>query len=286
MGAYRLLVNVTAEHDYFSGQLCKALEFVPSESCAVLLRRAGLLLKSSESGIAVYFDEEKINILRLHAEDDLVLTFKVFSKDNNFFRYTAPGAPPDDAILFFDTQQVTRDAADKQMLHPDAYATADAWLKLTTDPLPAILERKDYLVKPVFIVRVCITAGAEGLCSDKLDAAARKFYIRFTTNQTYWKYYILGDLSKRNVFIADLDNVLQFENLGNTLLPGNREAVQLLSSKAIPLHEQPNHRLQLKELTGMGDRILVKRLPNASVEQIHAEMISDKLASVSEIYIN
>ncbi|MER0215862.1 MAG: hypothetical protein DU481_06645 [Nitrosomonas sp.] len=286
MGAYRLLVNVTVEHAYFSGQHCKTLEFIPSESCAVLLRRAGLLLKSSESGIAVYFDEEKINILRLHAEDDLVLTFKVFSKDNNFFRYTAPGAPPDDSILFFDTQQVTRDAADKQLLHPDAYAAADAWLKLTADPLPDILERKDYLVKPVFIVRVCITAGAEGLCSDKLDAAARKFYIRFNTNQTYWKYYILGDLSKRNVFITDLDNALQFENLGNVTLPGNRTAIQLLSSKAIPLHELPDQRLQLKESTGTGDRVLVKRLPNASVEQVHAEMISDKIASVSEIYIN
>ena len=286
MGAYRILVNVTVEHAYFSGQHCKNLEFIPSESCAVLLRRAGLLLKSSESGIAVYFDEEKINILRLHAEDDLVLTFKVFSKDNNFFRYTAPGAPPDDAILFFDTQQVTRDAADKQLLHPDAYAAADTWLKLTADPLPAILERKDYLVKPVFIVRVCITAGAEGLCSDKLDDAARKFYIRFTTNQTYWKYYILGDLSKRNVYIADLDNTLQFENLGNVTLPGNRTAIQLLSSKAISLHELPDQRLQLKESTGTGDRVLVKRLPNASVEQVHAEMISDKIASVSEIYIN
>ena len=286
MGTYRLLANVTVEHVYFSGQHCKNLEFIPSESCAVLLRRAGLLLKSSESGIAVYFDEEKIDILRLHAEDDLVLAFKVFSKDSNFFRYTAPGAPPDDSILFFDTQQVTRNAADKQMLHPDAYAAADAWLKLTDDPLPAILERKDYLVKPVFIVQLCITAGAQGLCSDKLDAAARKFYIRFTTNQTYWKYYILGDLSKPNVFIADLDNTLQFENLGNVTLPGNRNAIQLLSSKAIPLYELPDQRLQLKESIGTGDRVLVKRLPNASVEQVHGEMLGGAIENVSEIYIN
>ena len=286
MGTYRLLANVTVEHAYFSGQHCKNLEFIPSESCAVLLRRAGLLLKSSESGIAVYFDEEKIDILRLHAEDDLVLAFKVFSKDSNFFRYTAPGAPPDDSILFFDTQQVTRNAADKQMLHPDAYAAADAWLKLTDDPLPAILERKDYLVKPVFIVQLCITAGAQGLCSDKLDAAARKFYIRFTTNQTYSKYYILGDLSKRNVFIADLDNTLQFENLGNVTLPGNRNAIQLLSSKAIPLYELPDQRLQLKESIGTGDRVLVKRLPNASVEQVHGEMLGGAIENVSEIYIN
>lgn len=286
MGAYRLLANVTVEHAYFSGQNCRALEFTPSESCSALLKRAGLLLKSSESGVAVYFDEEKIDILRLHAEDGLILTFKVFSKDHNFFRYTAPGAPPDNAVLFFDTQHVTPNAAGKQMLHPDPDVTAAAWLELTADPLPEILDRKDYLVKPVFIVQLRITAGAQGLCSEKLDAAARKFYIRFTTNQTYWKYYILGDLSKRNVYIADLDNALQFENLGNVSLPGNRTAIQLLSSKAIPMHELPDQRLQLKESTGTGDRILVKRLPNASVEQMHGDLMAGKIEQVSEIYIN
>lgn len=286
MGAYRLLVNVTAEHAYFSGQLCKNLEFVPSESCTVLLRKAGLLLKSSESGIAVYFDEEKINILRLHAEDNLTLNFKVFSKDSDFFRYTAPGAPPENAVLFFNNQQITLDATGKQMLHPGAGVTESAWLDMTAAPIQEILDRKDYFVKPVFVLQLFITAGAQGLCSEKLDAAARKFHIRFAANQTFWKYYILGDLTKRNVYIADLDNAIQFENLGNILLPGNREAVQLLSSKAIPLHEQPNQRLQLKESTGMGDRILVKRLPNASVDQVHGDLMAGKIEQVSEIYIS
>lgn len=286
MGAYRLLASVTVEHAYFAEKNCKMLEFVPAEFCATKLRNAGLLVKSSQSGVAIYFDAEKIDILRLHAEDNLTLAFKVFSKDGNFFRYTSPGAPPDDTILFFSNQQITRDAAGKQMLHPDPSVTASAWMELTADPLPGILERKDYFVKPVFILQLSITAGAQGLCSDKLDAAARRFYIRFAANRTFWKYYILGDLCKRNVYIADLDNALQFENLGNILLPGNREAVQLQSSKAIPLHEQPDQRLQLKESTGTGDRILIKRLPNARVDQVHGETISDNRENISEIYIS
>lgn len=286
MGAYRLLVSVAVEHAYFAEKNCKILEFVPAEFCATKLRNAGLLVKSSQSGVAIYFDEEKIDILRLHAEDNLTLAFKVFSKDGNFFRYTSPGAPPDDAILFFSNQQITRDAAGKQMLHPDPSVTASAWMELTADPLPGILERKDYFVKPVFILQLSITAGAHGLCSDKLDAEARRFYICFATGQTFWKYYILGDLSKRNVYIADLDNAIQFENLGNILLPGNREAIQLQSSKAIPLHEQPGQRLQLKESTGTGDRILIKRLPNARVDQVHGEVLGGAMENVSEIYIN
>ena len=286
MGAYRLLVNVTVEHAYFLGQNCRTLDFVPAGACSVLLRKAGLLLRASESGVAVYFDEEKIDILRLHAQDGLILTFKVFSKDRNFLRYTAPGAPPENALLFFSNQQITRDAAAKQMLHSDPDVTAVSWLELTADPLPEILDRKDYLVKPVFILQLHISAGAQGLCSDELDAAARRFYIHFTTNETHWKYYILGDLSKRNVYIADLDNALRFQNLGNVTLPGNRTALQLLSSEAIPMHELPDRRLQLKESTGTGDRVLIKRLPTASVEQVHAEVAGDAMKNISEIYIN
>lgn len=286
MGTYRPLVSVTVEHAYFPEKNCKALEFIPTESCLALLKRAGLLLKSSDSGVAVYFDEEKINILRLHVEDELTLTFKVFSKDSNFFRYTAPGAPPDNKILFFNNQQVTRDAADKQLLHAGTDAAESAWMDMSATPLQEILDRKDYLVKPAFIVQMLITAGEQGLSSEKLDASARKFYIRFTTNQTYWKYYILGELSKRNVFITDLDNTVQFENLGNILLPGNREAIQLQSSSVIPMREQPYQRLQLKESTSMGDRILVKRLPNASVDQVHGDMMAGKIEQVSEIYIS
>lgn len=98
MGTYRPLLNVTVEHAYFSGR-CKALEFIPAESCIALLHNAGLLLKSSESGIAVYFDAGWIALLHLHAAGHPVLTFKVFSKDPDFFRYTAPGAPPDNAMF-------------------------------------------------------------------------------------------------------------------------------------------------------------------------------------------
>ena len=202
MGTYRPLLSVTVEHAYFLGSNCKTLEFVPANSSTELLRKAGLLLKSSESGVAIYYDEEKIDILRLHAEDRFALVFKVFSKDSNFFRYTTPGAPPDNAVLFLNNQHITQDAMGKQMLHSEPEVTEQAWVDMKAGSLQEILDRKDYLVKPVFILQVMITAGKQGLCSENLDAAARKFYIRFTTNQTFWKYYILGDLSKRNVYIA------------------------------------------------------------------------------------
>jgi hypothetical protein len=52
------------------------------------------------------------------------------------------------------------------------------------------------------------------------------------------------------------------------------------------LHEQPDQRLQLKESTGTGERILVKRLPNARVDQVHGIVLGGAMENVSEIYIN
>lgn len=286
MGAYRPLLSVSVEHAYFQEHICKTLEFIPAEPSVAMLKKTGLLIKSSESGISVFYEDDKMNILRLHAEDDLSLVFKVFSKDPNFFRYTIPGARSDNNLLFFNNQPITLDPTGKQMLHSDPTVTDNALIDSNAGQLEGMLDRKDYLVKPAFIVQMSITADAQGLCSEKLDAAARKFYIRFTANQSFWKYYISGDLSKRNVYIADLDNAMQFNNAGNILLPGHREATLLQSSVAIPMQEQHHHRLQLRESGSMGDKVLIKRLPNANVNQIYREMMNGQMENVSEIYIS
>ncbi len=286
MGTYRSLLSVTVEHTYFLENICKTLEFIPAEPSVAKLKKTGLLIKSSESGVSVFYEDDKMNILRLHAEDDLSLVFKVFSKDPNFFRYTIPGARTDSNLLFFNNQPITLDPTGKQMLHSDPNVTDKALIDSNAGQLEGMLNRKDYLVKPAFIVQMHITADARGLCSEELDAAARKFYIRFTTNQSFWKYYISGDLSKRNVYIADLDNAVQFNNAGNILLPGHREAILLQSSVAIPMQEQHHHRLQLRESGNMGDKVLIKRLPHANVNQMYGEVMNGQMENVSEIYIS
>jgi hypothetical protein len=48
----------------------------------------------------------------------------------------------------------------------------------------------------------------------------------------------------------------------------------------------PSQRFQLRENGAMGEKVLIKRLPNASVGQIHKEMIKQDAVLVSEMYIN
>jgi len=119
MDAYHLLFSTPVEHVYFSDHICKTLEFIPIGSAVATLNKAGLLVKSFESGISVFYDEDFMNRLRLHAEDGLLLIFEVFSKDPNFFRYTIPAAQTDTSIPFLSNQQVTVDVTDKRMLHSD-----------------------------------------------------------------------------------------------------------------------------------------------------------------------
>jgi hypothetical protein len=286
MGAYQSLFSITVEHAYFADIACKSLEFVPTDATNALLHKTGFILKSSESSIAVFYEDDKMDILRLHAEDRLALTFKVFPKDPYFLRYTIPTIQKDDRVLFFSNQQVAWDAVGKQMLHKDHYVSEQAFVAMGCEQLDNVFDRKDYLVKPSFIVQVLITAEDTGLCSENLDAALRNYYIRFSTNQAFWKYYILGDLSKRQLYIADLDNEIQFENVGNITLPGSREAIMLQSSVAIHMQEQHNHRFQLRESGSMGDKVLIKRMPNASINHMNGEMVAGRMENISEIYVN
>lgn len=288
MGAYQSLFNFAIEHTYFTDLVCKSLNFIPTDLSAALLKKAGLLLKPSENGISVFYEENKKDILRLHAEDaedGLKLQFKVFSKDPYFLTYTTPAAKADDSVLYFSNKQLTQDEAGRQRLHSDGYVSETAYQKMTSAELSGVLSQKDYLVKPNLIVQIVITAD-DPIFRGTPDAAAKRYYIRFNTHLTFWKYYILGELVKRQIYIADLDNEIKFEDIGNVMLPGHRKAVMLQSSSAMPMQETHSQRFQLREHGDMGDRVLIKRMPNACISSMDGKIVDGKIEAISEIYIN
>ncbi len=286
MGAYRPLFNVSIEHTYFADLSCKSLEFVPTHSSTSLLNRAGLLLKPSKSGISVFCEEDKMDILRLHAEDGFVLAFKVFSKDPYFSSYTLPSAENNNMILCFSNQQITKDSEGRQRLHRDAYASELDYQDMASAYLSDIFEPKDYLVKPHFVIQIRVTADELGLCSETLDETERNFNICYATNQTFWKYYILGDLAKRKIYIVDLDDEIEFDELSDASLPGRHQGKVLQSSSAIPMQEVSGQRFQLRETGSIGDKVLIKRMPNACVSRTDGTVVNGKIEIISEIYIN
>ena len=147
------------------------------------------------------------------------------------------------------------------------------------------LDPRDYHVHPCFIINMTVTGDDVLLSPQPLDGQ-RRFHISFASSASFWKYYLMDELAKRSLYIADQDNGIEFEDVGLTSLPENRSARMLRSKQAIPMNERPGQRLQLRENTSTRDTLLIKRLPNASISQIHAEAVDGKLENISEIYIH
>lgn len=286
MGAYRPLFDVSIEHEYFADLSCKFLEFVPTRSSTLLLNKAGLLLRPSKNRISIFYEEDKMDRLRLHAEDEFLLEFKVFSKDPYFSSYTIPSAKNDAKILCFNNKKITKDSAGKQRLHSKPYVSELDYQDMSATQLNDIFEPKDYLVKPNFVIQIWLTADERGLCSEALDKAERNFYICCAANKTFWKYYILGDLAEKEIYIVDLDNEIEFAEIEDDSLPEQHSGKVLQSSSAIPMREMTGQRFQLREVGNIGDKVLIKRMPNACVSRTDGKMVKGKMEIISEIYIN
>ncbi|SFC53117.1 hypothetical protein [Massilia yuzhufengensis] len=152
--SYGLIFRVSFGHAFFADGTLRALRIVPVPACHDMLRRAGLLLRAQEDGIAAYGDAKAVQRLRLHIAEagaSLRMGFQVFLTDPLFFEYTAP-AWPKGKLLFLDTSRAFPDAAGRQRLH----ATSSV-------PVSAFLDRDHADLAPIFGKHVLAPAPAMAL---------------------------------------------------------------------------------------------------------------------------
>jgi hypothetical protein len=289
MGSYLPLFSVEVKHTYFSGGLCAGLDFVPIPESRLFIEKTGLLIRHTQNGVRIFFDQNSSEALRLFASDPdepLRFVFKVFNRQRFFRAYTELKSPEEDAILYFDNHGGKIDSTNRLRLHAAEYVTAREFELLDSPKIAGILSRKDRLLKPEFIVSIWF--GEKEIRT--LDAASKttyqKYYLKFQARETFWKYYLLGSMTKKKSYVTDLDNETDFEDTGETALPGNRIALTFRSKKRIPLREESEFRFQLKEKDPNGGKVLIKRLPVASAIQFYREVIDGNEAIVSEIFIN
>lgn len=282
------MMGIAVEHRFFPGGLCRVADFVPTQKTCSAMKKAGLLIKDMPNGIRAFYDEDKLDSLMLYVADPdepLFLGFKVFSKDACFMNYTHPPTYSEDSILCFDNLNAKNEAAGDIMLHDEEYVSEADFRKLDLFPFN-LLNARDKLIRPAFVVNIRI-GMQEGGPADKRGAPAfRNYTIRFRARETFWKYYLLGDMTKRKSYIYDRNNGTGFELIGEETLSDNRTAVIFRSTEAIPLREKSECHFQLKEQGAGGGKVLIKRLPVASACHIFREVINGKEAAVSEMYIN
>lgn len=284
MSRYLPLATVAVEHQYFAGSGGPALDFIPTAETAGLINRLGLLVRNSPRVLNIFYDESRLDALRLQTRkgsEPSDMTFKVFANDPAFKNYTEPAVLRSNSILYFESR--TDQAKGIVNLHSKDFVSEKDFRNIDQlcDVLPGVINGRDLMIHPDFIVRLDLNAGDFATS----PASARGYRIRFNARQTIWKYYLLGNF-KKEIGISDLSNQAEFEFTGKESLPGERTALTFRSRDPIPLREQYDLRIQLKDKSVSGGKVLIRRMPVASANQFGKEVIDGRETIVSEIYFN
>ncbi|CUI03264.1 hypothetical protein BN2497_1305 [Janthinobacterium sp. CG23_2] len=282
-GAYSLLLELCAEHAYFPAGASGNFRFVPTAQCAALLDRFGILTRPSAHGLALVGQDTARADLQGEHDHAAELEFGVLSTDPHFSLFTGLDAPAPDACLFFHSALAQAEGAGRWRLHPEELAGPAAWRRPRVPDKAAALAAQGAAPRPAFFMVLALADVAGALA----QAAAPVWLVRFGARASVWKYHFLSDLDAPNPVIVDLDDKLRFSARGRTPLPGNRSALTFASEQAIAMRKTPEQRLQLRDQGELGQRILIKRLPNASVAAIGREIAEGSAVPVlvSEIYI-
>jgi hypothetical protein len=289
MGSYLPLFTVDVKHTFFYKGFCPGLDFVPTPDTLTFIENTGLLVRHTQYGVRVFFDQNSSEALRrytLEPEEPLRLVFKVFPREKLFRFYTEISTPEEDSLLYFDNQRGKIDSNRRCRLHTAEYVSDRDFETLKSPRIAGILSRKDQLLKPEFMVSIGLGKNEIQFLDKASKNVYLQYFIRFRARETFWKYYLLGSMIKKKSIIADLNHETEFEATGRASLPDDRVALTFRSKQRIPLREKSEYRFQLKEKGTNGGRVLIRRLPVASAGQFYKETVDGKEAIVSEIFIN
>jgi hypothetical protein len=286
MPNYVQLFSIDIEHAFYDGVAPVIFRCVATPASAELIRRRDLLTRPFKSGIAVFCEESRLELLLTSAATDEapLLAFKFFPDDPYFTQYTAPASRDADALLYFSSERSRADDAGRWCMHAGDYVDASDLQKIgIPSPLAQHLDRRDSLMKPGFVVAVGLTDHLAGNAAPPLGL---DYYLRFSARTSMWKYYFVSDADAADITVVDLDDKIRFVRADPVTLPGNRRALVFLTEVEIEMRQRYTQRFQLREQNGMGERVLVKRLPHANASRVGRELVGKKAALVSEIYIN
>lgn len=259
---YAAVVSLLVRHSYFAGGLCRDLVFEPDAATATLMRQYRLLLKAADSGFTLVAEL----MPGLPVTETLPLRFNVYSRDPLFAAYTREaqelGTP-----LYFGAEH------DGMLLPARAPESA------------APATRAERARPPVCIIAFELTPQDFQSSARSVYVPARSLVVDLHARALHWKYFFFGELARHDLYIADTDpeNPVSFSDCDEPLA---RPGKALISHTPMPMADEPQQWLQLKDRNNAG-RVLMKRLPNASMKKIGKSRSPDgESVYVAEIYIN
>lgn len=267
MANFKPLIALTIEHNYFVGGLCKNTLFLPTALTKEVLQKYEILMKPTGFGLTLLVDIE-------HAAwdgEDISLRFEIYSTDLYFSTYTALPVEKG-ASLLYSTSLCEPDSA---IMIPQSRAPEEF----------AADTKKKVLNAPVFVVDVVIGATDFARVHSAENDASKQYQIQLQARALHWKYYFFGELANLELDIHDA-SVPSINKFDVCMEQVAKNGKAYISQELILLHEAPTQRFQLKD-KGNSGKVLIKRLPNASVQLLgKGRNSSGQSVLVSEIYIN
>ncbi|MCW5203362.1 MAG: hypothetical protein QTN59_13755 [Candidatus Electrothrix communis] len=275
--SWRILFGTTVQHSFFSTTSGPMLDFVPVLETQAVMRSADMIHRADNNRVIFCYDDAKEEILRCCIPKNtgrLDFIFHVYTTDPRYELYTESGLSFGTIPCYSSLEKPVAREHGLQLERINENAAQQMTERAATGG-----NGKYPVKRPVFILNISLI---------EQDFQEQKEYlICCAARKTYWKYYLLGELAEQESEIIDLRGDIQFRRSSGRQTPfPNKEAAVFYSSEAIPLEERSNRQFQLRRQGSNGNKVLIKRLPNASVENLSKENIKGKEVDVSEIYIN
>lgn len=251
MGNNPILLDVGVEHDFFPDPVCDRLAFRPDDRTASELASRRIHVRCRPGGFRIHRMPDSI------LDRDVPCTLFARTDDPLFELYTDLSLAGRDRILSFSDERISEDGAT---------------LQASGAPLPPGAATRQARISVDFTL-----ASA--------DERHRRLRIRLRSRESFWKYHLFGEFSRRPIQIVDsssTDERIDFRPAETMPIPG---AISWISDRPIPARQRAEQRIQLRD-TETG-RVLVKRLPNPDFRTIGREPLrSGGSALVVEAFIH
>ncbi|MBC3883330.1 hypothetical protein H8K35_18195 [Undibacterium sp. LX40W] len=266
MARYLPLFALHIDHEFF-GDGENAQVFTPqieaSKACAAKMEKESLLVRTVTGGIEVWQEQLEWR----DTSEVFDFEFLVSSSDPNIDTYTAWDiAKP---ICY-------------QLVQQNAEQTISSFVAKSAETEDFGLSSFERQRRPIlFSVKLphALTPSTVG--------DVKKYQIQLRSKHMHWKYYFSGALAKKKLEIVDLDANSESDY---RFIPSRQVVIEnslaFVSEVKLPMRSIPPQRFQLREEDANG-RVLMRRLPNASIDKIGKEKGPDgQSLVVAEIYIH
>lgn len=275
--AYKVLLNVSFNHTYFSSKVFAGMAFTPSSSTQLLFLNNGLLYKAYAGGFRILFDTNFNGNER--SREDLIseifdCKFNASITDKSFYNYTEIESDDISKKIFHFYNTAADETKLRESLHSNDFVSENDLKPSNEFPEP-------YFVKPFAVLDLRIAPGLP-----------ENYTISFKAKETIWRYVLMSEdlQSLKNPAILDSTGTEPFE--GPELLNfSGISGLAFRSKQSISFTERSTQNFQLVENydseTGRY-KVVMRALPKANPELITL-IKSDNILennNYSEIFIN